>query len=49
MADLESSYAEAFKTVDVDELKKDVLDIMKKSQSWWPADYGHCASFVFCL
>jgi catalase-peroxidase len=35
------SYAEAFKTLDVDGLKRDVLGLMTTSQAWWPADYGH--------
>ena len=35
------NYAEAFKNVDVDELKKDVDQVMTTSQDWWPADYGH--------
>jgi catalase-peroxidase len=35
------SYAEAFKTLDVDALKRDVFELMTKSQDWWPADYGH--------
>ncbi len=35
------NYAEAFKNVDVDELKKDVEQVMTTSQDWWPADYGH--------
>ncbi|MCY4624553.1 MAG: catalase/peroxidase HPI [Chloroflexi bacterium] len=35
------SYAEAFKNVDVDELKRDVEQAMTTSQDWWPADYGH--------
>jgi catalase-peroxidase len=34
-------YAEEFKTLDVEALKQDVLDLMTKSQEWWPADYGH--------
>lgn len=34
-------YAEEFKALDVDALKKDVLDLMTDSQDWWPADYGH--------
>ncbi len=34
-------YAEAFKNVDVGELKKDVEQVMTTSQDWWPADYGH--------
>ena len=34
-------YAEEFKTLDVDALKQDVVDLMTDSQDWWPADYGH--------
>ena len=34
-------YAEEFKGLDVEALKQDVLDVMTKSQDWWPADYGH--------
>jgi catalase-peroxidase len=34
-------YREAFKTLDVDALKRDLTDLMTKSQDWWPADYGH--------
>ncbi len=34
-------YAEAFKTLDVEALKKDLIAVMTDSQDWWPADYGH--------
>jgi catalase-peroxidase len=34
-------YAEAFKSVDLDALKKDIEQVMTTSQDWWPADYGH--------
>ncbi len=34
-------YAEAFKDLDVDALKQDLIDVMTTSQDWWPADYGH--------
>ena len=34
-------YAEEFKTLDVDALKRDLIQVMKTSQDWWPADYGH--------
>src|SRR6476620_10086546 len=37
----EFSYAEEFKTLDVDALKRDVFEVMTTSQEWWPADYGH--------
>ena len=35
------NYAEAFKTLDLDELKQDIDKVMTTSQEWWPADYGH--------
>ncbi|MBV8965785.1 MAG: catalase/peroxidase HPI, partial [Mycobacteriaceae bacterium] len=34
-------YAEEFKKLDVEALKRDVIEIMTTSQDWWPADYGH--------
>ncbi|MFI6144834.1 catalase/peroxidase HPI [Streptomyces sp. NPDC051109] len=34
-------YAKEFATLDVDALKRDVFEVMTKSQEWWPADYGH--------
>ena len=34
-------YAEAFKGLNVDALKKDIEQVMTTSQDWWPADYGH--------
>jgi catalase-peroxidase len=34
-------YAEAFKTLDLDALKQDLLELMTDSQPWWPADFGH--------
>lgn len=35
------SYAEAFKSLDLEALKKDLTALMTESQDWWPADYGH--------
>jgi catalase-peroxidase len=35
------NYAEAFKTLDVEALKQDLIEVMTTSQDWWPADYGH--------
>lgn len=35
------NYAEAFQSIDYDELKKDLAILMTDSQDWWPADYGH--------
>ena len=34
-------YAEEFKSLDLDALKKDLDELMTSSQDWWPADYGH--------
>lgn len=39
------NYAEAFKTLDLNALKKDIQVLMKQSQEWWPADYGHYGPF----
>lgn len=35
------NYAEAFKSVDLAALKKDIHEVMTTSQDWWPADYGN--------
>ncbi|MFZ0925214.1 MAG: catalase/peroxidase HPI [Halobacteriota archaeon] len=35
------NYAEEFKTLDLEALKKDLYALMTDSQDWWPADYGH--------
>lgn len=35
------NYADAFKTLDLDAVKKDLNDLMTDSQPWWPADFGH--------
>ncbi len=35
------NYAEEFKTLDVEALKRDIYEVMTTSQDWWPADYGH--------
>ena len=37
----EFNYAEEFKKLDLDALKKDIEAVMTTSQDWWPADYGH--------
>ncbi|MCA9739685.1 MAG: catalase-peroxidase, partial [Gemmatimonadetes bacterium] len=34
-------YAEAFSTLDLDAIRKDLHALMTDSQPWWPADYGH--------
>ena len=39
--DPEFNYAEAFKSLDYEGLKKDLRELMTDSQDWWPADFGH--------
>ena len=39
-------YASAFNSIDYNELKKDVINLMTDSQDWWPADYGHYGGFM---
>ena len=40
------NYAEAFKSINYDELKSDIINLMTDSQEWWPADYGHYGGFM---
>jgi catalase-peroxidase len=35
------NYAAEFKSLNLNELKKDIFELMTTSQDWWPADYGH--------
>ncbi|MFH0785750.1 MAG: catalase/peroxidase HPI [Pseudomonadota bacterium] len=39
--DEEFNYAEEFKKLDLESVKKDFFTLMTHSQAWWPADYGH--------
>ncbi len=39
------NYAEEFKSLDLNALKKDLTALMTDSQDWWPADYGHYGPF----
>ncbi len=40
------NYAAAFNSINYNELKKDVINLMTDSQDWWPADYGHYGGFM---
>ena len=35
------NYAKEFKSLDLTAVKKDLRELMTKSQDWWPADFGH--------
>ncbi|MBV8561377.1 MAG: catalase/peroxidase HPI, partial [Acidimicrobiia bacterium] len=39
--DEDFDYAEELETLDLDALKRDLVELMTTSQDWWPADYGH--------
>ncbi|MEM8783834.1 MAG: peroxidase family protein, partial [Planctomycetota bacterium] len=39
-------YAKAFATIDLDELHREVAEVLTTSQDWWPADYGHYGPFM---
>jgi catalase-peroxidase len=34
-------YRKEFESLDVEALKRDLVELMHTSQDWWPADYGH--------
>ena len=37
----EFNYAEAFNTLDLAAVKRDIAEVLTTSQDWWPADFGH--------
>ena len=39
------NYAKEFMSLDLNAVKKDIIELMTKSQDWWPADYGHYGPF----
>lgn len=40
------NYAQEFKKLDLNAVKKDIEQALKTSQDWWPADYGHYGPFM---
>ncbi|MDX1919347.1 MAG: catalase/peroxidase HPI [Candidatus Caenarcaniphilales bacterium] len=43
--DQDFDYAEAFKSLDLEAVKKDINAVLTSSQEWWPADYGNYGPF----
>ncbi len=39
-------YAEEFATLDLEEVRKDILHVLTDSREWWPADYGNYGPFM---
>lgn len=39
-------YAKEFESLDLAEVKKDIIEALTTSQDWWPADYGHYGPFM---
>jgi catalase-peroxidase len=39
--DPDYDYAKEFASLDIEALKRDLIEVMTTSQEWWPADYGH--------
>ncbi|QLG45573.1 catalase/peroxidase HPI [Costertonia aggregata] len=44
--DEDFDYAKEFESLDLAEVKKDIVEVLTTSQDWWPADYGHYGPFM---
>ncbi|MFI6062555.1 catalase/peroxidase HPI [Streptomyces sp. NPDC051286] len=42
----EFDYAEAFKSLELTAVKRDIAEVLTDSQDWWPADFGHYGPFM---
>jgi catalase-peroxidase len=42
----EFDYAEAFNSLDLAAVKRDIAEVLTTSQAWWPADFGHYGPFI---
>ncbi|MFI6504040.1 catalase/peroxidase HPI [Nonomuraea typhae] len=42
----EFTYAQAFETLDLAAVKRDIAEVLTTSQDWWPADFGHYGPFM---
>lgn len=42
-------YAAKFKELDVEAVKADIVDVLRTSQDWWPADFGHYGGLMIRL
>lgn len=40
------NYSKEFQSLDLAQVKKDIIDVLTTSQDWWPADYGHYGPFI---
>ncbi|MFI9344843.1 catalase/peroxidase HPI [Streptomyces sp. NPDC052773] len=39
-------YAEAFQSLDLPAVKRDIAEVLTTSQDWWPADFGHYGPLI---
>lgn len=47
--DTSFDYAEAFRALDLSEVRRDIEEVLTTSQPWWPADYGHYGGLMIRL